>query len=117
LPSEDSGVHWDSNSQSGSSLGSVGVHSLTLSYTFGNMTCDSQATFLARTFVSPCFDHEPKARVATKYFKEEQVSSPWMERLKVVLESVMSYNVVLTKVRRKKSIRMNMLFGMKRHFS
>jgi hypothetical protein len=49
-------------------------------------------------------------------FKEEQASSPWMECLKLVLERVMSYNVVLTKVKRKKTIRTNMLFGMKRHF-
>ncbi len=34
---------WDSNSQTGSSLGSVGVHSLTLSYTFGSMKYDSRA--------------------------------------------------------------------------
>ncbi len=36
-------------------------------------------------------------------FKEEQASSPWMECLKLVLERVMSYNVVLTKVKRKKN--------------
>jgi hypothetical protein len=36
-------VHWDFNSQSGNSLGSVGVHSLTLSYTSKSMKCDSQA--------------------------------------------------------------------------
>jgi hypothetical protein len=36
-------VHWDSNSQSGSSLGSVRAHSLTLSCTPGSMKCDSQA--------------------------------------------------------------------------
>ncbi len=38
-------VHQDSNPQSGSSLGSVKVHSLTLSYTLGSMKCDSQASF------------------------------------------------------------------------
>jgi hypothetical protein len=37
------GVHWDSNSQSGSSLGSVEVHSLPLSCTHGSMQCDSRA--------------------------------------------------------------------------
>jgi hypothetical protein len=60
---EDSKVHWDSNSQSGNSLGSVRVHSLTLSYTLGSMRCDSRASPLALTFVSPCFGCEPKARV------------------------------------------------------
>jgi hypothetical protein len=41
--SEDSGVHWDSNSQSGSSLRSVRIHSLTVSCTSENMKCDSWA--------------------------------------------------------------------------
>jgi len=63
---ENSRVHWDSNSQSGSSLGSVKVHSLTLSYILGRMRCDSWASLLARTFVTPCLGHEPKARVAIK---------------------------------------------------
>jgi hypothetical protein len=36
--SEDSGVHWDSNSQNGSSLGSVKVHSLSLLAFLG--TCE-----------------------------------------------------------------------------
>jgi hypothetical protein len=39
--SENSEVHWNSNSQSGSPLGSVWVHSLTLSYTPESMKCDS----------------------------------------------------------------------------
>jgi hypothetical protein len=58
-------VHRDSNSQSGSSLGSVRVHSFKLSYVLGSMRCDSWASLLARTFASPCLGHEPKARVAT----------------------------------------------------
>jgi len=62
---KDLGVHWDSNSQSGNSLGSVKVLSLTLSYTPRNMRCDSQASFLALILASPCLGHEPKARVAT----------------------------------------------------
>jgi hypothetical protein len=65
-------VHWDSNLQSWSSLGSVGVHSLTLSYTFRNLKCDSRASFLARTFTSPCFGRKPKARVATILLKDVQ---------------------------------------------
>jgi len=59
------GVHRDSNSQSGSSLGNVRVHSLTLSYTPGNMRCDSRASLLARTLANPCFGCEPKAWVTT----------------------------------------------------
>jgi hypothetical protein len=51
--------------KNGSSLGSVRVHSLTFSYIFGNMRCDSWASFLAHTLASPCFGHEPKARVVT----------------------------------------------------
>jgi hypothetical protein len=45
-------VHWESNSQSEKSLGSVGVHSFTLSYTLGSMKCDSCASLLACTFVN-----------------------------------------------------------------
>jgi hypothetical protein len=59
------GVHWDFNSQSGSSFGSARVHSLTLSYTPGSMRCDSQASFLARNLASVCLGHELRARVAT----------------------------------------------------
>jgi hypothetical protein len=36
---ENLGIHWDSNFQSGSSLGSVRVHSLTLSFTLGLLSC------------------------------------------------------------------------------
>ncbi len=41
-----------------------GVHSLTFSYTLGNMKYDSWASFLAHTFASPCFGCEHKAKVA-----------------------------------------------------
>jgi len=64
LPYENSRVHWDFNSQSGNSLGSVGVHSLTLSYTLARMKFDSRASFLTCTFVNPCLGCERKARVA-----------------------------------------------------
>ncbi len=47
------------------SLGSVRVHSFTLSYTPMNMKCDSQVSFLARTLTSPCLSRKPKARVMT----------------------------------------------------
>ncbi len=52
----------------GSSLGSVRVHSLTLSYTLRSMRCDSRASLLARTLASPCLSHKPKARVTTHRF-------------------------------------------------
>jgi len=54
------------NSQSGNSLGSVGVHSLTLFYIPESMKYDSQASLLAHTFASPCLGREPKARVMIK---------------------------------------------------
>jgi len=63
--SKDLGVHQDSNSQSGNSLGSVTVHPLTLSYIPQRMKCDSRASFLAYTLASPCLGREPKARVMT----------------------------------------------------
>ncbi len=62
---EDLGVHWDFNFESGSSVGSVRVHSLTLSYTLGSMRCDFRASFLVLTLVSPCLGCKLKARVAT----------------------------------------------------
>jgi len=64
-PSESSEVHRESNSQSGNSCVSVRVHFLTLSYTPGNMKCDSRVSFLTRTFASPFFGCKPKTRVAT----------------------------------------------------
>ncbi len=51
LLSKDSRIHQDSNTQDGSSLGSV--------------KCYSWASFLAHTFASPCLGREPKARVVT----------------------------------------------------
>jgi len=51
--------------QSGSSLGSVRVHSLTLSCTPRSIRCASRASLLSRTFAIPSFGHEPKARVTT----------------------------------------------------
>jgi len=62
---ENLGVHWDFNSQSGNSLGSVRVHSFTLSYIPGDVRCDSRASLLAHNFANPCFGREPKARVVT----------------------------------------------------
>jgi hypothetical protein len=70
LLSKSLGVHWDSNSQNGNSLGNVRVHSLTLSYTPGSTRCDSRASPLARTLASPCFDCEPTSRVVTLYITD-----------------------------------------------
>ncbi len=42
-PSKELGICWDSNSQNGSSLGSVKVHSLTLFCIHESMKCDSRA--------------------------------------------------------------------------
>jgi len=55
--SEHSEVHRDSNSQGRSSLGSVRVHSLALSFT-------PELPLLARNLVSLCLGCEPKAKVA-----------------------------------------------------
>jgi hypothetical protein len=58
--SEHSGAHQDSNSQGGSSLGNVRVHSLTLSFTHG-------LPFLALNLASPCLGCDPKAKVVTNH--------------------------------------------------
>jgi hypothetical protein len=55
----------DSNSQHGSSLGSVRVHSLTLSYIPGSMWCDSRPSSWPAPLQPHCLGHEPKVRVAT----------------------------------------------------
>jgi hypothetical protein len=47
----------------GSSLGSVEVHSLTLSYTIGSMKCDSQASLLAHTLQALALVTNPRLRL------------------------------------------------------
>jgi hypothetical protein len=56
---------WDSNSQHGSSLGSVRVHALTL-FAFSR-ACEvtSKSPSWPTTLQPPCLGREPKARVAT----------------------------------------------------
>jgi hypothetical protein len=66
------GVHRNSNSQGGSPFVSVGVHSLTLSYTFGSMTYDSQASILTRTFANLCLGCKPKDKVASPRLRLRQ---------------------------------------------
>jgi hypothetical protein len=57
---------WDSNSEHGSSFGSVRVHSLTLFWhTRKHVMCDSQVFLFPCNLLTPCLGHEPKARVAT----------------------------------------------------
>jgi hypothetical protein len=56
----------DSNSQSGSSFGSVGYIPSHSPITPKSMKCDSRAY----TFVSLCLGHEPKAKVATSTLKD-----------------------------------------------
>ncbi len=58
---QDSRVHWDFNSQSGSPLENVWVHSLTPSYTPGNMKCDSRASLLAYTFANLALVANPRS--------------------------------------------------------
>ncbi len=65
LLSEDSGIHWDFNSQNGSSLWSVRVYSLTLFYIHESMKCDSRASSWPATLASPCLGCKPKATIAT----------------------------------------------------
>jgi hypothetical protein len=77
-----------SNSQSGSSLGSVKVHSFTLSYIPKNMRCDSQASFLARTLANLCLGRDPKARVATKLRKNLH-----MKELRYLLYLIYFFNL------------------------
>jgi len=45
------------------------------------MKCDSQSSFLARTFASPCLGHEPKVKVVTYDSNEEievGIDSEWI---------------------------------------
>jgi hypothetical protein len=60
---------WDSNSQNGSSLGSVRVHSPTFFCIPGSTRCDSWVSLLAHNLANPCFGREPKAKVATHRFE------------------------------------------------
>ncbi len=74
------GVHRDSNSQSGSSLGSVKVHSLIFSYNPEKMRCDSRASHLALTLASPCISRETKVRVAI--VNGVQIQTPSIKNIK-----------------------------------
>jgi len=71
---------WESNSQSESSLGSVGVQSLALSHTVENMKCDSQASLLAHTFTRPCLDRKPKVKVTTLVTLVKNRKRQWSHR-------------------------------------
>jgi hypothetical protein len=70
-PFEDSGVHWDFNSQSGSSFGECGgsfPHTLLHSWEHEMWI---PGPFLAHTFTSPCLGRELKAKVATQMSTHE----------------------------------------------
>jgi hypothetical protein len=56
---------WDSNSQHGSSLGSVKVHSLTLFALPGTCEMTPESPFWPTTLQPPCLSHEPEAKVVT----------------------------------------------------
>jgi hypothetical protein len=56
---------WDSNSQHGSSLGSVRVHSLTLFALSGACDVTPGSSSSPATLQPPHLGHEPKARVTT----------------------------------------------------
>jgi hypothetical protein len=43
------------------------------------MKCDSRASLLARTFASPSFGHEPKAKVATNNVMLFSIQRPKVE--------------------------------------
>jgi hypothetical protein len=98
MPFENLVVHWDSNSQNERALGSVGVHSFTLSYTLKNMKCDSRASFLAHTFASSCFSRKPKVKVTTHSMKD--ATNPTTKfilnkyHLKVILVLVLFYGSI-----------------------
>jgi len=69
--SEVLGIHWDSISQNGSCLGSVRVHSLTLSCTLGSVWCDSRDSSWSAPLQPFCLGREPKTRVATLLVSQE----------------------------------------------
>jgi hypothetical protein len=66
-PFEDSGVHQDSNSQSGTPLGCEGSFPHTFSHSQEYVVWLS-TSLLARNLANPCLGREPKARVVTSYF-------------------------------------------------
>jgi hypothetical protein len=59
---------WDSNSQHGSSLGSVRVHALTLFALLGTCEMTPRSPFCLTTLQPPCLGREPKAKVVTQSF-------------------------------------------------
>jgi hypothetical protein len=90
-PFEDLGVHREFNSQNGSSFGSVRVHSLTLSYTFGSM--DVTPRFLSWLAPLQAFALVANPRLGlrhttkkwcVKFFKiiTKQVDEVWKENMK-----------------------------------
>jgi len=62
---EDLRIHWDSNSQNGSPLGSVWAHFLTFSHILKNVNVTTRLHYRPTLF-HPYFGHEPKAKVVTR---------------------------------------------------
>jgi hypothetical protein len=75
----------DSNSQNGSSLGSVRVHSVTLSYTPKSMKCDSRTSLLACTFASTCLGRELKAKVTTYMYQFSNILMSYVNMFQPVV--------------------------------
>jgi hypothetical protein len=72
--------HQDPHSQSGSSFGSVEVHSLTLSHIPGVWNVTPELHSLMHNFASPCLGCEPKARVVTMH--NLQIASSTIKEVK-----------------------------------
>jgi hypothetical protein len=66
------------------------------------MKCDSQASFLARTFVSPCFGRELKAKVATgmveNYYEMINNSSKFPKAMLLVPNKHTTINLMVTRM-------------------
>jgi hypothetical protein len=60
------------------------------------MKCDSHASLLAHTFISPCFGHKPKARVATILIYGANLVIPQLEiNLAKILNPIKSIQQII----------------------
>jgi hypothetical protein len=82
-------AHWDSNSQGGSSLGNVRVHSLTLPFI-------PRLVLLAHNLATPCFSGEPKARVTTQWVILELYNELLLKICSSLVTLLMGIRIVLT---------------------
>jgi hypothetical protein len=58
------------------------------SYTPESMKCDFRASHLARTFASPCFGYEPKARVMTFHLTKVNIKSLCTHRVSLLIDII-----------------------------